>query len=140
METISRSLLVGVGFLLALVVAARGMASPQRGGGARGIGSLIGTVLGPDDKPVANAVITYQSGGGDAPHVVRTDAKGHFSIPKLRVDNYDVRASGNGVFSEWEKNISVKPNQIRSVTLHLIYAKEVPKAYVATETYQPKAH
>jgi hypothetical protein len=24
------------------------------------------------------------------------------------------------------------------VTLHLIYAKEVPKAYVATETYEPK--
>jgi Carboxypeptidase regulatory-like domain len=139
METMKRLLVVAVGFLLALSVAQRGMASPQRGG-AHGIGSMIGTVLGPDDKPVANAVITYQSGGGEAPHVVRTDAKGRFSIPKLRVDNYDVRASGNGVFSEWEKNISIKPNQIRSVTLHLIYAKEVPKAYVATETYQPKAH
>ena len=139
METMKRLLLIGVGLLLALFVAERGMASPQRGG-AHGIGSLIGTVLGPDDKPVANAVITYQSGSGDSPHVVRTDAKGHFSIPKLRVDNYDVRASGKGVFSEWEKNISIKPNQIRSVTLRLIYAKEVPKAYVATETYEPKAH
>jgi Carboxypeptidase regulatory-like domain len=113
-------------------------AAPQHGGGARGSGSLVGTVIGPNDKPVPNAVVTYQTGGGDTPHMVRTDSKGHFSVPKLRVDNYDVRASGNGVFSEWEKNISIKPNQIRSVTLHLIYAKEVPKAYVATETYQPR--
>jgi len=115
-------------------------ASQSKGGGARGSGSLIGTVIGPNDKPVPNAVVTYQPGGGEAPHIVRTDAKGHFTVAKLRVDNYDVRASGNGVFSEWEKNVSVKPNQIRSVTLHLIYAKEVPKAYVATDTYEPKAH
>ena len=113
-------------------------AAPQHGGGARGSGGLVGTVIGPNDKPVPNAIVTYQTGGGDTPHMVRTDSKGHFSIPKLRVDNYDVRASGNGVFSEWEKNISIKPNQIRSVTLHMIYAKEVPKAYVATETYEPK--
>jgi len=113
-------------------------AAPQHGGGARGSGSLVGTVIGPNDKPVPNAMVTYQTGGGDTPHMVRTDSKGHFSIPKLRVDNYDVRASGNGVFSEWEKNVSIKPNQVRSVTLHMIYAKEVPKAYVATETYEPK--
>jgi hypothetical protein len=113
-------------------------ALPQNRNGAHGFGGLIGSVIGPNDKPVANAVVTYQSGGGEAPHIVRTDAKGRFSIAKLRVDNYDVRASANGVFSEWEKNVSIKPNQIRSVTLHLIYAKEVPKAYVATETYEPK--
>jgi hypothetical protein len=136
METMKRLLFVGLVSLL-LLAADKAIASPQRSG-ARGSGGLTGVVIGPNDKPVPNALVTYQSGGGDAPHVVRTDAKGHFSIPKLRVDNYDVRASGNGVFSEWEKNISVKPNQIRSVTLHLIYAKEVPKAYVATETYQPK--
>jgi len=122
--------------LLALVGSDK--AAPQHGGGARGSGSLVGTVIGPNDKPVPNAMVTYQTGGGDTPHMVRTDSKGHFSIPKLRVDNYDVRASGNGVFSEWEKNVSIKPNQIRSVTLHMIYAKEVPKAYVATETYEPK--
>jgi Carboxypeptidase regulatory-like domain len=140
METMKRLLILGLLVLTPLLAAREATASPQSRGGARGIGSLIGVVIGPNDKPVPNAVVTYQSAGGDSPHVVRTDAKGHFSIPKLRVDNYDVRAAGNGVFSEWEKNISVKPNQIRSVTLHLIYAKEVPKAYVATETYQPKAN
>jgi hypothetical protein len=121
-----------------LTLAGSAAALPQHRGGARGSGSLVGTVTGPNDKPVPNAVVTYQTGGGETPHVVRTDAKGHFSIPKLRVDNYDVRASGNGVFSEWEKNVSIKPNQTRSVTLRMIYAKEVPKAYVATETYEPK--
>ena len=139
--TMKRLSIAGLVSLALLCMPRSGVCAPQsRGGGARGAGSLIGTVIGPNDKPVANAVVTYQSGGGEAPHIVRTDAKGHFSVPKLRVDNYDVRASGNGVFSEWEKNVSVKPNQIRSVTLHLIYAKEVPKAYVATDTYEPKAH
>jgi hypothetical protein len=133
-----RTWVIVLSCLLPLAFANHGTASPQHGGGARGSGSLVGTVIGPNDKPVPNAVVTYQPGGGEAPHVVRTDAKGHFSVPKLRVDNYDVRASGNGVFSEWERNISIKPNQTRSVTLRMIYAKEVPKAYVATETYEPK--
>jgi len=130
--------IVAVVAVLSLTAAGRGVSAPQHGGGARGYGSLIGTVIGPNDKPVANAVVTYQPGGGEAPRIVRTDANGKFSIPKIRVDNYDVRASGNGVFSEWEKNISIKPNQTRSVTLRMVYAKEVPKAYVATETYEPK--
>jgi hypothetical protein len=89
--------------------------------------TLAGLVLGPDDKPVANASVTYQSGGGNAPHVVRTDARGRFSVPKLRADIYDVRASSQGVFSEWEKNVSVRPGQTKSITLRLIYAKEMPK-------------
>jgi hypothetical protein len=125
-------------FISLFTLAGSSAALPQHRGGAHSSGSLVGTVIGPNDKPVPNAVVTYQTGGGETPHVVRTDSKGHFSIPKLRVDNYDVRASGNGVFSEWEKNISIKPNQTRSVTLHMVYAKEVPKAYVATETYEPK--
>ncbi len=103
--------------------------------GAKPPGILLGVVIGPDDKPVAGATVTYQSSGGEAPHIVHTDARGHFSIPKLRVDNYDVRASGKGVFSEWEKNVFVKPGESRFVTLRMIYAKEVPKAYVATDTY-----
>ena len=90
--------------------------------------TLAGLVLGLDNKPVANASVTYQSGGGNAPHVVRTDASGRFSVPKLRADIYDVRASSQGIFSEWQKNVSVRPGQTKSVTLRLIYAKELPKA------------
>jgi hypothetical protein len=127
-----RALIFSTVLLLAAFAARRTAAEPQTGSGI-----VAGVVIGPDDKPVPHAVITYQSGGGTAPHVVHADAKGHFSIPKLRSDNYQVRASGKGVFSEWE-NISVKSGKTKEVTLHLIYAKQVPKEFTATKTYEPK--
>src|SRR5580765_3146826 len=82
-------------------------AAPQRKGSA----ILTGTVLGPDDRPVPHASVSYQSSGGKAPHAVRTDAQGQFTITKLRADNYDIRASGKGVFSEWEKNVTLHTGQ-----------------------------
>jgi hypothetical protein len=127
-----RTLLFLVVFFLGLM-AARGIsAAPQ----SKGSGTLSGLVLGPDDRPVAHASVTYQSSGGNAPHAVRTDSQGHFTITKLKSDNYDLRATGKGVFSEWEKNISVKSGQTKSVTLRLIYAKQIPKAYVKTKPQQ----
>jgi hypothetical protein len=113
-----------------LVAARTVLAAPQSKGG----GVLTGVVIGPDDKPVPHAVVTYQSGGGSAPHAVHADAKGRFTIPKLRSDNYDIRASGRGVFSEWEKNVSVRSGHTKAVTLRLIYAKEIPKHYTTAET------
>jgi Carboxypeptidase regulatory-like domain len=107
----------------ALLFAANGVRAMPQSHSA----TLAGVVLGPDDKPVANASVTYESGGGNAPHVVRTDVHGRFLIAKLRADNYDVRASSKGIFSEWEKNITVRPGQTKTVTLRLIYAKEMPK-------------
>jgi len=67
---------------------------------------------------------------------VHTDSQGHFTITKLRSDNYDLRASGKGVFSEWEKNVTVRSGQTKSVTLRLIYAKEIPKAYTKSKAKQ----
>ena len=99
-------------FLLALV-AVRGVSAAPQG---KGTSTITGVVLGPNDKPVANASVSYQVSSGSAPHIVRTDAHGRFTIAKLRADNYDVRASGAGTTKE--------------LTLHLIYAKEIPKAYV----------
>ena len=85
-------------FSLALVAVRGGAAAPQR----KGTAVLTGVVLGPDDRPVAHAAVTYQSSSGTAPHVVHTDSHGHFTITKLRGgDDYDLRASGKGVFSEW---------------------------------------
>ena len=113
-------------FLLALVTSRGATAAPQH----KGTATVTGLVLGPDDRPVPHAAVTYQSSGGNAPHAVHADAKGHFTITNLRADNYDMRASGKGVFSEWEKNIQVRAGQTKKLTLRLIYAKEVPKAYV----------
>jgi len=119
-------------FVLALV-AVRGVAAArQHQGSAR----LTGVVLGPDDKPVPHAAVTYQSSGGNAPHAVHADAHGRFTISQLRADNYDMRASGKGVFSEWEKNITVRKGRTKNVTLRLIYAKEIPKAYAKAKPQQ----
>ena len=122
-----RIVLVLVVFLFALVTVCRVAAAPQH---HRGTATLMGVVLGPDDKPVPHAAVTYQSSGGNAPHAVHADSQGRFTISRLRADDYDMRASGKGVFSEWEKNIQVRAGQTKNVTLRLIYAKEVPKAYV----------
>jgi hypothetical protein len=120
--------LFSVAMLLLVLVAAQNLAAQRKGGGV-----VSGVVLGPDDKPVPHASVTYQSSAGIAPHAVRADSQGHFTITKLRSDNYDLRASGKGVFSEWEKNVTVRSGQTKSVTLRLIYAKEIPKAYTKSK-------
>jgi hypothetical protein len=119
--------LVYLSIFLFTLAAVRGVsAAPQ----SRGSSTLSGVVLGPDDRPVAHASVSYQSSSGSGPHAVHTDSHGRFSIPKLRADNYDLRASGKGVFSEWEKNIALRTGQTKDLTLHLVYAKQIPKAYV----------
>ncbi len=127
-----RTLLFLAIFLLALLAVRVVSAAPQRKGSA----TLSGTVLGPDDRPVPRASVSYQSSSGSDPHAVHTDSYGHFTISKLRADNYDLRASGRGVFSTWEKNISLRSGETKSVTLHLIYAKQIPKAYVKSKPKQ----
>jgi len=127
-----RTVLFLTTFLLALVMVRSVAAAPQH----KGTATVTGVVLGPDDRPVPHASVTYQSSSGNAPHAVHADAHGHFTIAKLRADNYDMRASGKGVFSEWEKNITVRSGQTKNVTLRLIYAKEIPKAYVKSKPQQ----
>jgi hypothetical protein len=119
-------------FLLALV-AVRGVSSAPQ---SKGSATISGVVLGPDDRPVAHASVSYQSSGGSGPHVVRADSHGHFTITKLKADAYDLRASGKGVFSDWEKNVNLRSGQSKSVTLRLIYAREIPKAYVKSKPQQ----
>jgi hypothetical protein len=122
-----RPLIFGVVAMATLFAVQKVTAEPQR----KGSGVLTGVVLGPNDKPVAHASITYQSSGGNAPHAVHADAHGRFIIAKVGSDNYDLRASAKGVFSEWEKNVSVRSGQTKKLTLRLIYAKEMPKAFGA---------
>jgi hypothetical protein len=98
--------------------------------------TLNGMVLGPDDKPVPHAGITYQSSAGRAPHAVHTDAHGRFTITKLRPDNYDLRASAKGIFSEWEKNVSLHPGESMYLTLRLIYTRQPLKPKAAKKSKQ----
>ena len=122
-----------VAILLLMLLAAHSVSAAPQG---KGSATLTGTVLGPDDRPVAHASVSYQSSSGNAPHAVHTDSHGHFTITKLRADNYDIRASGKGVFSEWEKNVSVRSGQTKELTLRLIYARKIPKAYVKSKPQQ----
>ncbi|GAC1624303.1 MAG: hypothetical protein PVS2B2_25330 [Candidatus Acidiferrum sp.] len=93
---------------------------------ARGSCVLTGIVLGPDDKPVPHASVSYQSSGGNEPHALRADASGHFKITALVADNYDMRATSKGIFSEWEKNVTVRRGAPTNITLRLIYARQMP--------------
>jgi Carboxypeptidase regulatory-like domain len=91
---------------------------------------LTGEVLSATGKPVAGAVVTYQSGGGHTAHVVHTDAHGRFTIVKLRRDNYDLRASSHGLFSTWEKNVMVRSGAVKTVTLRLTEGVEAANSSV----------
>ena len=91
-------------------------------------GMITGVVLGPDDKPAPHAAISYQSSSGSMPHAVHADAHGRYTITKLSSDNYDVRASANGIFSDWQKNLPVQNGRTSELTLRLIYAREMPKS------------
>ena len=126
-----RAVILIVVFLMALVAGRGVLAGPQ----SKGSATLSGVVVGPDDKPVPHASVSYQSSGGNAPHAVYTDSRGRFTITKLKSDNYDVRASSKGIFSEWEKNITLRKGKTEYITLQLIYAREMPKA---SKTSKPK--
>jgi hypothetical protein len=81
---------------------------------------IKGTVLGADGKPVAAAAITCQSSAGVRPRVVHTDNQGHYIISGLKQDSYDLRATSNGAYSDWEKNIPLRRGQTKEITLHLL--------------------
>jgi hypothetical protein len=119
-------------FLIALVAARWVVAAPQ----SKGSATLSGVVIGPDDKPVRHASVSYQSSGGNAPHAVYTDARGRFTITKLKSDNYDLRASSKGIFSEWVKNITLRKGHTEFITVQLIYAREMPKASKTSKSKQ----
>jgi hypothetical protein len=128
-EIMKRALLFPTAFLLALVAVHGILAAPQ----SKGSSTLSGVVIGPDDKPVPHASVSYQSSDGGAPHATYADAHGRFTISQLKADNYDIRASAKGIFSDWRKNIPLHRGQTRAVELRLIYAKEMPKSVSNTK-------
>jgi len=83
-------------------------------------GAITGTVVGADNKPVPAAAVTCQSSAGFRPRVVHTDAKGHFVVNGLKWDSYDLRATANGAYSDWEKNLLLRAGQTKNITLYLL--------------------
>jgi Carboxypeptidase regulatory-like domain len=82
--------------------------------------TITGVVLGADGKPVPAAAVTCQSSAGVQPRVVHTDKNGHYRITGLKQDFYDLRATANGAYSDWEKNIPLRKAQTKEVTLRLL--------------------
>ena len=130
---IRRALVLGAVMSLMLIAVCTLAAQRKSAGTSTGTSTLTGLVIGPDDKPVPHAAITYQSSGGNEPHAVHTDSKGHFTISHLKADNYDIRASSKGIFSEWMKNVTLPKGQTRTVEMRLVYAREIRKANSSTK-------
>lgn len=82
--------------------------------------TITGTVLGADGKPVPGASVTCETSSGLKPRAVHADAKGRFFITGLKQDSYDVRASFNGAYSDWERNIPLGREQTKAMTLQLL--------------------
>jgi uncharacterized GH25 family protein len=107
--------------LVLLLVAALGAAAASYAKVA--VGTLAGTVLDAQGKPVANATVTIQTSDGNHPNATHTDANGHFEFARFRTGQYDMRAYANGVFSEWTKRVLIRSNRTTKVTLRLPAAK-----------------
>ena len=85
----------------------------------QGPGNLDGTVVDANGAPVSGAQILWQGSDGRTPHVVYSDAQGHFHIPTVRAGLYDLRASSGHASSNWEHNVMVRPGGKSSVKLRL---------------------
>jgi hypothetical protein len=88
--------------------------------------TIKGIVLGADGKPVPAAAVTCQSSAGMHPRIVHTDAKGHYVLSGLKQDSYDLRATANGAYSDWEKNIPLRRGQTKEITLRLLNGNTAP--------------
>jgi hypothetical protein len=122
--------------LILLVLCVGGEPSVSGAPQSKSTATLSGVVIGPNDKPVPHASVSYQVSDGSAPHAVYADAHGRFSIAQLKANSYDIRASSKGIFSDWQKNIPLRKGQSRWVELRLIYAKEMPKAVASAQPKQ----
>ncbi len=94
-------------------------------------GGLDGEVVNAKGAPVAGAQILWNAADGETPHVLHTDAEGHFHIPHLRSGPYELRASAGGTWSEWAHNVNVRPGVDTNLTLRLTLSG--PPAAAAVE-------
>src|SRR5215469_18554113 len=72
---------------------------------AGGMGTLAGTVLNSQGRPVPGASVTMQTASGGSPHATVTNSQGRFFFPELTHGYYDVRAAHKGLVSIWKHNV-----------------------------------
>jgi|HubBroStandDraft_5_1064220.scaffolds.fasta_scaffold182024_2 hypothetical protein len=106
-------------FALAALLAVSSIVALMIAHADEGVGTLAGTVMNAQGKPVPDASVTVQSADGKSPHATRTNAQGRFFFPELPHGLYDVRASHNGWLSEWKHNVNVETGKQVEVALKL---------------------
>jgi len=104
-------------FLVLLCTAMLALATAAHDDG--GMGTLAGTVVGTNGRPVVGARVTSQNAGGDHPQVTTTNQQGRFFFPALQHGYYDARAYHNGAWSEWKHNIEVSTGKQTELVLRL---------------------
>jgi hypothetical protein len=85
----------------------------------KGMGTLAGTVIGANGKPIVDARVTSQGADGTDPQSTTTNEQGRFFFPQLKNGYYDVRAYHNGSWTDWKHNIEVKTGKQTEVKLQL---------------------
>ena len=109
--------------LLSVVMLAFATAAHDDGG----MGTLAGTVIGSNGRPVAGARVTSQNAGGDHPQVTTTNQQGRFFFPDLLHGYYDARAYHAGEWSEWKHNVAVTTGKQTELVLKLSAKSTSPK-------------
>ena len=82
-------------------------------------GTLEGTVLDSHGNPLPGATVTIQTSYGTHPHVVHTDANGHFIFPRFATGQYDLRAYHNGSYSSWSKRVPIRATKNPPLSLQI---------------------
>jgi hypothetical protein len=121
------SLILGMAIFFALDIQAQ---TPRKTGA-----TITGTVLDADGKPVAKASVTCETSSGMKPRAVHTDSKGRFFITGLKQESYDLRASRNGAYSDWERNLPLGKSQTKNVTLQLLNGNTATSAVPASKKH-----
>jgi hypothetical protein len=103
------------GWLL-VVCAALALAATVR---AYGLGTLAGTVVDANGRPVEGASVIMQSAAGTMPIATTTNSHGRFFFPRLVHGYYDVRATTRYRASAWKHNLSVRTGHETDVVLRL---------------------
>ncbi len=83
------------------------------------VGTLAGTVLDFQGKPVPHASVTVQTSYGLHPNATYTDGEGRFQFARYKIGEYDLRASAGKAKSGWLQRIMIHPNKTTEVTLRL---------------------
>jgi hypothetical protein len=126
-----RKLIISLMICLAGVFAQDAHAQTQKKTGA----TITGTVIDSNGRPVANASVTCETSSGLKPRAVHTDTKGKFFITGLKQESYDLRATRNGAYSDWEKNIPLRKSQTKTVTLQLLNGNTATTAVPASKKH-----